>query len=232
MAATPTLYLLHGALGAAAQFSSLQSALEKNFNCKALNFYGHGNAAAVHKTFRIELFAEQLHQELQKETEPVHVFGYSMGGFVACYCAHQFPERIKRIFTLGTKWEWTAETVSREVKMLDANTIQQKVPAFATQLAKRHSALSWEVVLQRTAEMMRYLSMQKIFGTAEAAGLQLPVCYAIGDRDKMVSKEETHAMYSANKLAQYCVLPNTPHPIEQVNDGLLVSILNHFFSTE
>ena len=43
----------------------------------------------------------------------------------------------------------------------------------------------------------------------------------LGDRDKMVSLDETVAVYKSLPNAEMCVLPNTPHPLEQADTGLL-----------
>jgi hypothetical protein len=50
----------------------------------------------------------------------------------------------------------------------------------------------------------------------------------LGDRDKMVTLEETASVYKALPSAQMCILPATQHPIEQVNNDLLTFILKAF----
>jgi hypothetical protein len=52
----------------------------------------------------------------------------------------------------------------------------------------------------------------------------------LGDRDKMVTLEETVTVYKNLLNAQLCILPNTPHPLEQVNVDLLAYVIYTFLS--
>ena len=45
---------------------------------------------------------------------------------------------IQKVFTLATKFEWTPDIAQKEIKMLDAAKIAEKIPAFAQLLEKRH----------------------------------------------------------------------------------------------
>jgi hypothetical protein len=47
------------------------------------------------------------------------------------------------------------------------------------------------------------------------------VRYMIGDRDEMVSLEETRSYYAATAGAEFAVLPATRHPIEKVRTELI-----------
>jgi len=51
----------------------------------------------------------------------------------------------------------------------------------------------------------------------------------VGDRDSVVSVEETRRGASAVAAGELAVLPDTPHPIEQVRLPLFAALLNEFF---
>ena len=53
----------------------------------------------------------------------------------------------------------------------------------------------------------------------------------LGDRDKMVSIEETVNVYRQLTDARFSVLPGTPHAIEAVDWSLVVPILLRFLKT-
>jgi pimeloyl-ACP methyl ester carboxylesterase len=61
------------------------------------------------------------------------------------------------------------------------------------------------------------------------AGIQTPALIMLGDRDKMVSMDETLNVYKGLPQAQLAVLPSTPHPLEQVDVNLLAFLLKQFF---
>jgi hypothetical protein len=50
----------------------------------------------------------------------------------------------------------------------------------------------------------------------------------LGDRDKMVSLDETTEVYVNLPSAQLAILPNTAHPIEMVNQARLAYEIRSF----
>ena len=54
------------------------------------------------------------------------------------------------------------------------------------------------------------------------------VLIGLGDKDNMVSLNETTAVYKQLKNGSMYMLPDTKHPIETVNMGLLVKIIEGF----
>ena len=225
-----SLILLHGAIGSAAQLGDLIDALKNNYRIHALNFYGHGGYTNNGKHFSIEGFAEQVTTFIKdlNESEPVNIFGYSMGGYVAMYMARHSNINIAKIITLGTKFHWDESIAAKECKMLQPEVIEQKIPAFAQQLQQRHHPQPWKEVLTKTAEMLQQMGKQNPLQLNEYASIQTPSLIMLGDKDKMVSREETIAVYEQLPNAQLAVLPGTPHPIEQVDKDLLAYHIRRF----
>ncbi|MCW3084093.1 MAG: alpha/beta hydrolase [Bacteroidetes bacterium] len=222
--------LLHGAIGAKDQLQPLGEKLKTDFIIHNLNFSGHGGEA-MQDVFSMEIFAQDVLNYLQKNNlGQVSIFGYSMGGYVALYLAKHYPERIKNVFTLATKFLWTPEIAAKEIKMLDAEKIVVKIPAFAATLEKRHQPNDWKIVLSKTAEMMISLGTNNPLQLADYAGIGQPVMIGIGDKDTMVTLEETIDMYRQLKNANFMVLPETQHPIEKVDVERLAGELKLFFN--
>src|SRR5688572_25311470 len=114
---TPLL-LLHGALGSKSQFRDLSKILEKDFIVHSMDFSGHGGNTLTNEPFSIELFADDiLNWQNENQIKKCDIFGYSMGGYSALYLARYHPHKVRRIFTLATKFEWTEDIAAREVKM-------------------------------------------------------------------------------------------------------------------
>ena len=228
----PTLLFLHGALGAAAQFEPLITALGDRVRVHALDFEGHATGLMTSRPFRIEHFAENVLGFLDRaQLHRVHVFGYSMGGYVACHIAATYPGRIARIATLGTKFRWDPATAERETKRLDPATILAKVPRFAEALRVRHEHVGgWELVLSKTAESMRALGEQPLLTDQALGNIEIPVRIIVGDRDNTVSIEEAAGVARALPKGELAVLPRTPHPIEQAEIAALADLLLTFFN--
>lgn len=222
------IILLHGAIGAKDQLEPLAVELkQKGYNVFTLSFSGHGQTPFA-TNFGIEQFALELEQFIKaNHLQQPTVFGYSMGGYVALYLAYRNPTILGNIITLGTKFEWSPEIAQKEVKMLDSKTIIEKVPKFAEALKKRHGK-DWELLLQKTAEMMLSLGNKNALSLNDFTSIENKVWIGIADKDNMVSLDETTAVYKQLKNGAMYMLPNTKHPIETVNVMLLSQIVSRF----
>lgn len=224
------LLLLHGALGSKKQFSALEKILSEKFKVYSLDFTGHGGNTIPDEPFSIRMFSADILEWLNhKGIEKINIFGYSMGGYAALYLARHNHERIEKIFTLATKFEWTEEIAAREVKMLDAAKIKEKVPKFAEELKQRHQGQDWEKVLEKTSEMMKNLGKQNELREEDYAEIKNEVMVGVGDTDKMVTLEETISVYRRLKNGRLIVLPETPHPLEQADTVRLGFEIERFF---
>lgn len=208
------LILLHGALGSSTQLAPLATLLSDHYDVHSLDLPGHGGTP-LPEQFSMPFFADYVLQYCQdKGLSPVSIFGYSMGGYVALYLARHAPQSVRRVVTLATKFHWDEATAAKEVKMMDPEVIQQKVPQFAQALQIRHSPTNWKDLLQRTADLLTGLGRQNALTAADYPHIACPCLLMLGDRDKMVSLEETVAVYKQLPQGQLAVLPNTPHPLE------------------
>lgn len=226
------ILLLHGALGSADTLSPLKQELEGKYKIHTFDFSGHGERAALDEPYSMRLFAGDIAVFLEKETiAQTHIFGYSMGGYAALYFALQHPERVSSIFTLATKFAWSPETAVKETKMLDPIKVEEKVPAFAQLLAQRHAPQDWKTVMRKTADMMLHLGNAPVLTPDNLPMLQVPVRVSVGDRDNMVSVEETVWAYQHLPNASLMVLPATRHPLETIPTAKLAAELESFINT-
>lgn len=228
----PRLILLHGALGAVDQFDRLAPLLAGDFEIHRLNFEGHGSTPLAHKTFHYKYFVDNLRAYLQQQNlSGVSVFGYSLGGYIACALAQAEPELIGSIVTLATKFIWTGEVVKREVRYLDVETIKAKVPKFAGLLAARHTAEGWEKVVNCTKDLLWSNTETGGLTPEFIAGLPQRIRVMVGDRDHTVGVEESLSIYQALQQGEFEVLPQTQHPFEKVSLERLVFSLRDFLGT-
>ncbi|MCU0434464.1 MAG: alpha/beta hydrolase [Bacteroidia bacterium] len=226
----PPLLMLHGAIGAARQLTPLRHILEARCGqIRTPDFPGHGGRSMPVLPFSIKQFAESTVQFMDEQgLERVDIFGYSMGGYVGLYLARHYPTRVGRICTLATKFNWTPEIAAREVRLLHPETIEEKVPHFARALEERHAPQHWKDVLHATAALMTNLGNSPELTDEDFAQIAHPVLLSVGDRDTMVSIEETSGIYRKLSNAQFAVLPNTTHPVEQTDLHRIEEMLRRF----
>jgi len=224
------ILLLHGAIGSRDQFTPLIEKLNDRFTVFSLHLEGHGSSDSSDRPFRIEHFAEGVIEWMDKfGHKKLDIFGYSMGGYVALYLALHYPDRVGDIFTLGTKFYWNREIAAKEAGRMNPEILEEKVPAFAEILKKRHGYPNdWKQVLHKTAEMIEALAHKPAIDSLMVKRISHRVRIAVGDRDEMVSVEESKRLAGSLENGEFMVLPNTAHPLEKVNIDRLASYLKEF----
>ncbi|WP_127132602.1 alpha/beta fold hydrolase [Pseudoflavitalea rhizosphaerae] len=223
-----SIVLLHGATGAASQLQPLADALSKTYSVHIINFSGHGGEPMPGEDFSIELFAKQVLSFFDEhQLQSPIVFGYSLGGYVGMYIARHHPGRISKLITLATKFHWDEAIAAKQQRSFDANVILEKAPAFAEQLKQMHAPNDWKEVLSKTGAMLTALGNRNSLVIEDYPQVQTEILLVQGDKDRMVTLEETIAVYRAlpANSARLCVLPGTPHPLEQVDLNLLVMLI-------
>jgi len=224
------LLLLHGALGSKEQFTELENKLAAKFKTHPINFSGHGKRPSHQHAFTIQNFAHEVLDWLNENyIKTIDIFGYSMGGYVALWLARFYPDRVGKIFTLGTKLKWSEEEAQKEIKMLNAEKVLEKIPAFAQSLSNRHGEHEWKSVMAKTAAMMHDLAHTHLTDQ-DFLKIEHHVLLGRGDKDTMVTFEETDYVHRLLKNSEFKIYENVPHPIEQVPVELLKKEIERFFN--
>ena len=217
--------LLHGALGDCSELKPLEKELETSFNCYTHTFYGHGLHASSKQPYNMELFVEEAKSLIQENPLlPVDIFGYSMGGFVALLLAKKHPHLVNKITTYGTQFNWTTALAAAEIRKLQPEKIEEKVPAFAKHLEKIHGPF-WKNVVARTAQMMQALGEHNPLNEDALQSIQSEICILRGEKDAMV--EEAFSKYVSLLLpnAKYHEITEGGHTLSQVNIKMLTSFI-------
>lgn len=226
------LLLLHGALGSKAQFDKLSLQLQNNYEVYSLSFTGHGENSSDERNFSIALFAQDVLDFIEKnKLNTVNIFGYSMGGFVALYLARHYPDKVAKVFTLGTKFNWTIQTAQKETAMLNTKIMEQKIPGFVKFLEDKHGKAQWKNVVEKTAAMLSELGKQSPLSDTDFGEIKSKVALCIGDKDTMVTEEETVRVAELIHQSHYFQLKNTQHAFEKIDLNLLSNTLFAFFKS-
>jgi len=220
--------LIHGALGAKQDLQLLAESLKSNgLFVFSFSFSGHGRTGFA-DDFTITRFTKELKDFIvYNKLQPITVFGYSMGGFVALNLASTEAGLINKIITLGTKFNWGDVSVEKEIKQLNPDIIRQKVPALAKSLEEKHGP-AWKDLMLKTASLMRDINSVQHLNAAAIKNISIPVQIGIGDKDQMVSFEETIETYKTLPNASMFMLPGCKHALETANLHLLSQVIVEF----
>ena len=220
------ILLLHGALGSTSQMNGVRLALQDHFEIFDFDFIGHGSKAKEGTPFLMSDLANEVISFIENQIKsPTHVFGYSMGGYAALLAAKSKPELFRSITTLGTKLQWTEDIARREMRMLDAEVIMQKVPKFAEHLEQVHGN-QWRTLLSHTAAMMMELGESPKLSAQDVKQLQMPINIITGDLDQTADPAYSKS-FAQEAGVSFFTLENTPHPIAKVDIPSVVQIILH-----
>lgn len=223
------IVLLHGAMGSSSQMQGLGKLLEAHFEVFAFDFCGHGTRASEYISFSVQEFAADLDEFLmQKKISNPFIFGYSMGGYVALYHSLHFKNGAKKIFTLGTKFNWSPAIAEKEVALLDTHVMQTKIPKFVEVLKNRHGEKMWDGVVKKTQDMMHLLGNNYQLDDEDLANIKCRVVLMLADDDNMVTEEETEQAHDCIAHSEYVIIQNSKHPIEKVDLEELVKVILKF----
>jgi len=224
------ILLIHGALGARQDLQPLGEVLKKaGLKVFSFSFSGHGTEG-FQEDFSIAQFTIELKNFILKsELAALSVFGYSLGGYVALNLAASESGLIHKIITLGTKFNWSTESVEKETKQLNPEIISQKVPAFAKSLEDKHG-LAWKELMHKTADLMRDINMVDYLKTDILKKITIPVLIGISDRDQMVSLSETTEVFKTLPLCSMFMLPGSKHQFETIDHLLLSQMIKTFIA--
>lgn len=219
------LILLHGALGSIEQLKALKGKLAESFDVHSLNFEGHGGLESTNP-FSMDLFAQNVTNYLKANAiESASFFGYSMGGYVALNMALKMPEKVNKIYTLGTKFKWDQASAEVEVKRLNPEKVEEKVPRFAEYLNELHSPQDWKEVMRKTAKMMLGMADGARLFDADFEQIKQPVIIGLGSLDQMVSYEESAHVVQLLSNAKLVKLEGVEHPIDKIARDSLVNYI-------
>ncbi|WP_330747587.1 alpha/beta fold hydrolase [Chryseobacterium sp. CP-77] len=225
----PNLILLHGALGHSDIFKPYLNVLSSYFTVHTPLFSGHGDLELPEGGLNIKKYVEELSEYCKvNHLTDVSIFGHSMGGYVALCYAMENPDNVNSVITLGTKFDWTEEQALKESKMLNPDVILEKIPQYAQLLESQHGT-KWKQLLPGIADLMIDLGknppLENNFAT-----ITTPVQIMVGDKDNMVTLEESSRVYRSLPNAKLAVLPDTKHPIDKVRPDLLLNLIKDFWN--
>ena len=103
----PPLVLLHGWAMHSEMWGPLLPRLAQRFRVHAVDLPGHGRSAPLH-AFTLDGIVAALASAFARETRPVTVLGWSLGGLVAMRWAQTEPARVGRLALVATSPRFVA----------------------------------------------------------------------------------------------------------------------------
>lgn len=219
------LILLHGALGCGRHWDQVAGLLQDKCRLHIPDLPGHGSRSGDDTCQTAEALKQSILGYVRdKGLNEYAVAGYSLGGYLALMMAMEQELRPARVICLATKMDWSAETAENEIGKLNREAL---VP-LAEKLEAEHGP-AWESLLPRTHAVLRSIGNAPLT-LEDMNSIGIPVTMLVGERDKMVTHEETASFAGSIPSGSSGVLPSQPHLLERMDPGLIagnfIRILN------
>lgn len=225
-----TLLLLHGALGSKDSFNHLIPHLELNYNLIIPDLPSHGGNTSSKDPYSVEYLSDFLYEYLLPfSAQDIFVFGYSLGGYLALFHEFRFPGSFVKVITMATKFDWTPGFAEIQEKGLSPVALKANLPAYYESLCNMHKG-DVDHLLLKISCLMKRLGDVPLVNPELIRAISIPLLLSVGDRDKMVSIEETKHLTSCGNHVSFSLLENTVHPIEKLKPETLNSLLEFFDS--
>lgn len=225
------LLLLHGALGSPHYFDFMQAVWNEKYTVHTPIFEGHAGTKLHTDVLTIAYYVEQLAAYCDShQLENIYLFGYSMGGYIALAFAIKYPKKVDKIMTLATKYHWSTQIAIKETSFLNPTLILEKVPKYAQQLQTLHGDEQWDILVNAIAQLLRHLGDNPILNEQNLKEIACRVQVMVGDKDTMVSIDESRQLADAIPCSNFAILPNSIHPFEKINQKLMLQLMDDFFT--
>jgi pimeloyl-ACP methyl ester carboxylesterase len=234
--AGPPLVLLHGASSTGREdFAAQMPSMSKAFLVHTPDARGHGRTKwDAADGFEYAWLVEDLRafaDELGLQT--FHLLGFSMGAMTALQFATRWPERLRTLVVIGiTTHREPRASVGRA--LMDPPRIEERDPAWAAVLSRRHDAVQgvggWQRLLPAIAAD---IERQPLLAPAQIHAVDCPTLVVCGDHDPFVPVE--HAAGLARQLpdGRLFVAPDCGHEVMVRRPGLFNEAVGGFYrSTE
>ena len=99
---------------------------------------------------------------------------------------------------------------------MNPEIMKEKIPAYTDYLFEKHGQ-AWEELIYQTAGMMLELGESPLLNKETLSSISIPVHIMRGDKDHMVTEEESKNASAALAHGTYISINDMPHAIAKVN---------------
>jgi esterase len=238
------LVILHGLLGSSDNWATLARKWQSDFNVIAIDQRNHGKSPHS-EVFNYRAMAEDVKQVLDElKISKAVLLGHSMGGKVAMFFSHRYPERTQGLIIvdisprfypvhhraiLEAMHRLEPERFSRIAEATEAfaeSGLDYGTRAFILKNLKRNESgqLSWKINLNGIQANIEEVGV----ALPNGAYFNGPSCFVRGGASKYVPDEDLELILRIFPNAQWVTVPDAGHWVHADNPTALSEIVYDF----
>ena len=208
------LVLLHGANGGSVEIEPLRAALSDYFEVSAPDWLGHGGRPLPKDIDVPALAADFIDWMDAHGIERAWIAGYSLGGLIGLYMARHIPGRVQGVMALASKVIPDAPSIKHWTYL--ASVARLEGSERAKQLEKTHAPNDWRDVARMNQRFFESLGKAPPLDAEALGKIACPVMLVNGDRDQLVSWDETVALGKLIPRSKVVKFYGLAHPMRLV----------------
>jgi pimeloyl-ACP methyl ester carboxylesterase len=228
------LLLLHGNGGSIENFFMQIPEFSKHFKVIALDSRAQGRTTDSDKEISYALMASDMAVLIDKlNLGSVYVVGWSDGGIIGIELAYTFPDKVKKLVTIGANYSNKNFEAHGDNTRMNAND--------TLVIGSRKLAEKYRNTLERLSpnpekipEIKRKLNslMEKYpnFTAKQLEEIKTPTLVIVGDHD-IISLDHTVSLFASLPHAELFVVPGATHVVPVEQPDLLNSVIVRFLKT-
>lgn len=202
------IVLLHSGFGYIDSFEKYIPILSKDYRVIAIASRGYGKSEMGNKDFSYNLLAEDIKTVIETESkEKAIIMGYSDGAMIAYLIAHNNPELVNKVVTMGGP----LGTIGYDEKGLEwlNNYDIQQLDHYASNLkAMMPQPERWNEFSNKLEAMW---NTSAILTFEELNNIKCPVLLMFGDSDLFCTPEHAIQIYNNLTNGQLAIFPRSGH---------------------
>ncbi len=218
--------LLPGMLGTIANDwkPHFEAILDAGFEPVGIDWPGHGNEDADLEAFTLQSLVDHVLARIDTITdEPVLIWGYDLGGYVALEIERQLPGRCSAIWMHATKFFWNDD----EIDAFHANNDLATMSSHRKETLVKIHGDRWQKLLQVNLDLFEEIIE---FGLTldDLEGIRLPVLVSTGNQDEFVPTEDIEQLADELIAGEPSIIPGVRHPLHSTRSSLIIPVAEEF----
>lgn len=206
------LLLLHGNSESLGSFDKQIPEFAKHYKVIAIDTRGQGKSSEDGRAYTYDLFAEDMNALLNYlQLDSVNVLGWSDGGNTGLIVAMKYPQKVKRLVTMGANVfidhsvvdKWVFKILNKELKEIGADTIYYS---------------------KNRTRLIHLLLTEPKHSFEELKTIACPVLVIAGEKD-IIKELHTKAIAANIKQSTLLIAPKETHEFPRENSTLFNSIV-------
>lgn len=219
------LLLLHGALGSGKSWQKIARILSDDFTVFFPDLPGHGSNGMQLQRYSLEEIVEFPESYIETNISGDYfIAGYSMGGYLALKLATKQPENLQGILTIATKFLWNPAIAEEESEKLTHENLANII-AF---LQEEHHT-NFPGLLENTKQILKSIGINPLT-QKDLLKISAPVTVTLGDRDKMVTYDESKEFAGYIPSGKFDIIINQPHLLQKMDETVVAALVKKTFT--